>query len=439
MRTEDRSGDVLVVDQIGRTRYLTPQGYLFCEGVRISSTKPRLYRAQEIPEIEPSAGMVLMQCTPDVLFSDETLASYQGMDVTQMHPDAMLGPGTWKEATVGTVLNPRRGDGADADYLLADLLIKDQAAIDLVMSGKPEVSCGYDSMREQIKPGVGRFTRIIGNHVALVDRGRAGPDCAIQDGASTMAMRRTVWDRLKTAFAAKDEAAFDEELEAAKEESTAPESDGKGAVVVHFHNAPAPEAVGEAKEAETDDDGEAADPMKAVLEAIAAIGARLDKIEAGNKAGEETGETDDADEKKDEDTAEEKKDEEKEPTMDRAAFQAVVSQAEILCPGVKLPVLGATADGKNIAAAASVLRKSALEGAFKTADRKMFVTKVAGARPNFGKMTGDALSIAFSGAAELAREANNKSTPNFDHRNFPQGKMTAAKLQEINAASRAGK
>ena len=115
-----------------------------------------------------------------------------------------------------------------------------------------------------------------------------------------------------------------------------------------------------------------------------------------------------------------------------------VSQAEILCPGVKIPTLDAKADGKSIAASAVLLRKSALEGAFKSSDRKVFVTKVAGARPNFGKMTGDALTMAFAGAAELAREANNKSQ-SFDHKNFPQGKMTAAKLQEINAASRAGK
>jgi hypothetical protein len=31
-------------------------------------------------------------------------------------------------------------------------------------------------------PSVRRQTSINGNHVALVDRGRAGPECAIKDG-----------------------------------------------------------------------------------------------------------------------------------------------------------------------------------------------------------------------------------------------------------------
>ncbi len=469
MKTEDRSGDVLVVDQIGRTRYLTPAGYLFCEGVRISSIKPRLYRPDEIPEIEPASGMVLMQCDPEVLFSEETIASYQGMDVTQMHPGELLTPETWRQSTVGTVLNPRRGEGADADYLLADLLIKDQDAIDLVLSGRPEVSCGYDSDREQVKPGVGRFTRIIGNHTALVDKGRAGPDCAIQDKDTIMA-KRTVWDRLKTAFAAKDEAAFNEELEAAKSEGTGEEP--KGGVVVHVHNAPAAAAVDPDGVDIKDDDegaGTAPDPIKALTEAVAAIAARLDKIEAGlskdTAAGANEGKTDDDDGNtnsgagvngssgsgadsgpgvagiNDGDEKDDKKDEKDAKTMDRAAFQSVVSQAEILCPGVKLPTLDTKASGKVIADAADALRKTALEGAFKSPERKIFVTKVAGARPNLGKMTGDALAIAFSGAAELAREANNRvgERQSFDHKNFPQGPMTAAKLQEINAASRAGK
>jgi len=44
-----------------------------------------------------------------------------------------------------------------------------------------EVSCGYDAQYEQIEKGKGKQREIIGNHVALVTKGRAGNRCTIQD------------------------------------------------------------------------------------------------------------------------------------------------------------------------------------------------------------------------------------------------------------------
>ena len=68
----------------------------------------------------------------------------------------------------------------------ADLAARTAAA--LTAQGVTEVSLGYDADYEQTAPGVGRQTNIIGNHVALVERGRCGPRCAIGD-------RQTVSDK----------------------------------------------------------------------------------------------------------------------------------------------------------------------------------------------------------------------------------------------------
>jgi hypothetical protein len=65
---------------------------------------------------------------------------------------------------------------------LGDLLITTEKGIELVKSGLREVSCGYDAQYEQIEKGKGKQREIIGNHVALVTKGRAGGRCAIQDG-----------------------------------------------------------------------------------------------------------------------------------------------------------------------------------------------------------------------------------------------------------------
>lgn len=69
-----------------------------------------------------------------------------------------------------------------SDLLLGDLLITTEKGIELVKSGLREVSCGYDAQYEQIEKGKGRQKEIIGNHIALVTKGRAGGRCAIQDG-----------------------------------------------------------------------------------------------------------------------------------------------------------------------------------------------------------------------------------------------------------------
>lgn len=445
-RIFDRSADVLVAESIGRTRYRTPEGYLYCEGVRLASTKDLLYRADEIPEVQAIDGVVVMLRPPEVLFSDEAIASYQGKDITLTHPDELLTPVTWQGATVGTILNPRRGDGVEEDYLLVDFLIKDQSAIDAVEKRRlREVSAGYDADREQVKPGVGRFTRIIGNHAALVDQGRCGPACAIGD--ANMA-KRTIWDRLREAFNTKDAAAFEREVAAAMDSDEGGEEGGKHHVVVNVNGAPAatPAPAGEGGGAGDDD------PLAAIAKSLDGLTSkftdfetRLTKLEtpaAGNGdegKGEGEGETEEeqkAREEKERAEADSKK------SMDaatvpvvRSEFQSVVSKAEILAPGLTLPSFDAKASKKTMADAMCGLRRRALEKAFGDEKRKEFVIKIAGDSPDFAGMSCDHATVIFNAATELARVAVNAGHGSFD-RTGKDGPMTAAKLQEINEAAR---
>jgi Uncharacterized protein conserved in bacteria (DUF2213) len=92
-----------------------------------------------------------------------------------------VNPDNWKGLAVGAVQHPRRGEGDQHDMLVADLLITDRRAIELIKSGKKELSCGYDVDYEELSPGIGRHFNIVINHVAIVDEGRCGPRCAIVD------------------------------------------------------------------------------------------------------------------------------------------------------------------------------------------------------------------------------------------------------------------
>ena len=170
--------------QIGRTQSLTPEGYLLCRGVAIARTGELRYHESELPVDPDPAGMITITRSPEEVFSPTTIASFEGKPVTIEHPDEFVNPSNWREHEVGTVSNVRRGEGIEDDMLIADLLVKDADAIEHVRRDRPEVSCGYESEYEQTAPGYAVQRSIVGNHVALVDRGRAGPRCAIRDRAA---------------------------------------------------------------------------------------------------------------------------------------------------------------------------------------------------------------------------------------------------------------
>lgn len=445
--TNDRAGDVLVVKAIGKTRYRTPDGYLYCEGVKIASTKPLLYRGEEMRNVKPQFGMVLMNRDADVLFSEETIASFQGKPITNSHPPQLVNPKTWKEKSVGVVLNPRRGEGiVDGDFLIADFLITDEKTIKEIEDKKVEVSCGYDQDHEQLKPGLGRFTRITGNHVALVERGRCGAACAIGDEETTMAnqTKRSVFDRLRTAFKANDEAAFDEELKAVKD---AAENDAQHLII---------EVNPETHKAGVQAVADEVDPLTKLQASFDALNARLDALEgkAGDNKGKSPEECEEEEKKKaakkkaEDEAAAKAADEAKaaadKSTMDamtiatlRLDFQDVVGKAEILSPGINIPTFDATANSKEtIADQMCGLRKSALQRALGDTKRKQIVESVIGKNVTVDGLSCDQLTLAFNAATEVARLTNNTSKVSFDHANFRQGPMTAARMQELNESYR---
>ncbi len=95
--------------------------------------------------------------------------------------------------------------------------------------------------------------------------------------------KRNVWDRIRTAFKANDEAALNEELEAAQKAYDEEEGENTHRLVIEMK--PAEPAA--KPEEETKDDGEEGDPMAAalqpIMEALAAISARLDKSRPLNR------------------------------------------------------------------------------------------------------------------------------------------------------------
>jgi hypothetical protein len=209
MVMHDRS-TVFHCDAVGKSQSMTPEGFLICHDVPIARTGEYLYGPGETP-LEPGPdSMVHIWRSPDEVFHKDAIASFEGKDVVDDHPNDGVTPDNWRDLAVGHIQNVHKGEGVNDDYLFADLVIKDLKAIKAIQEGKKEVSAGYDAEYRSTGPGRGEQYNIRGNHVALVDRGRCGPRCAIKDhqGELPMSKPATFKDRLMAMFGAKDEAEF---------------------------------------------------------------------------------------------------------------------------------------------------------------------------------------------------------------------------------------
>lgn len=124
---------------------------------------------------------------PEEVFADASLRSASHMPITVDHPDVAVNPDNWSSLAVGEVSTLAKKDG---EWVLFPVILKDATAIASFEAGKREVSAGYTCLVDWT-PGTtadgeaydARQTNIKFNHLALVDRARAGSKARIGDGA----------------------------------------------------------------------------------------------------------------------------------------------------------------------------------------------------------------------------------------------------------------
>ena len=469
-------------EQLGSKQRLTPEGFLLCEEVPIARLGVLYYAAGETP-IEPAAdGIARVSRDEAALFSQQTIASFSGKAVTNEHPDEKIDPDNWREYATGSVSNVRRGEGINADCLLADLLITDAAAIADVRGGKREVSCGYEADYEDTGPGTGRQTNIIGNHVALVEKGRCGPRCSIGDQAMPVVRRKIIRqsaaDKIRLAFKTGDAAAMEEALSGLPDNVEGPAAealaDTSGDQHIHLHinsgpgNGSEPVANTGAR-IESADDGEgspmnadpaapdasAGDPMSKVLAILESLDARISALEqsagGGDGDADNMGDPDPAMPQADELPADfdpdkkgaQKADEdggEKEVTKDSSGlsgdFAMALSNAELLVPGTRAPTFDARAKRQQSLDALCAFKRGVLSKALADADTAEAL------KQTFPRLTVDAakklpcgeLSVTFDAAAGIMRQHNNSKLARSGTIHLPTGTPKAPPTPaELNA------
>lgn len=448
-------------EKLGKKRELTPEGFLICFDVPIARTGQMIYGPDETP-IEPNDdGYVRIDRDEDEVFRPETIASFAGKPVTNDHPPEDVTPDNWKEYDVGTVLNPRRGTGAEDDLLIADLLIKDKQAIQDVLDGKREVSAGYDADYEETGEGRGRQRNIIANHVALVEEGRCGPRCAIGDRSFkpsfTEKSKMKINDLLRRAFKAKDEKELEDIARDAEGEVA-----GEHHVHVHLPGAGAAMTDEEAEEArrkkEADDKTHDADEHesriasleeghKKILEMLAEINKKIGGARDG-ESEEERKEKENKDRARDEEAEDELEEEAPVGTGDAArkardsvyledSFQETVSLAEILAPGIRIPTFDRKADPKASLDSICRLRRSALDLAYGQPDTRGFIDEANGGRKfDIQHMSCGAVRTLFRSVAAMKKAANNGNARDRRVDDLRSAGVAPTSLAEINRRNR---
>jgi len=181
-------------------REFTDEGFLRVPG-KVARTGIQQYLACELG-LDGDPNRVINVYRPEEeVFAADSLASYDSSDITLQHPDTLVDSSNYSRTVKGVVRGP--GVRTDDDWVQCNLIVKAKDAVDAIMAGTCELSAGYTATYDDT-PGTApdgtpyqfRQTNIRINHVAVVDRARAGSSARIFDTKTTgdKAMHQIVTD-----------------------------------------------------------------------------------------------------------------------------------------------------------------------------------------------------------------------------------------------------
>ena len=166
---------------------ITPEGFLRVDAfaTRVGVFTYRKADGSVVRELRP----------PEEVFHPDSIKSLRQLPVTNDHPSELLTSKDAKKYMVGST-----GENVDkADqFLKTSVTVYDADTIEDIKAGKQEVSCGYESELEE-SPGVFQGEKydviqrnIRYNHLAIVNKGRAGPDVRLRMDSNSAVLQEGV-------------------------------------------------------------------------------------------------------------------------------------------------------------------------------------------------------------------------------------------------------
>lgn len=191
----------LFIDKFSFTpsaRSYTSEGYLIAPA-KIARPGMQLYRGIDLmaspgfPADKFSKDSVVKVYRPaEEVFDQASINSFKNVAVTNEHPPQLLNARTHRKYAVGLVLSDVQKDEASG-CLSATIKVTDADTIQNINDGKCEVSAGYLSevvFEDGTTPSGEKYDAIQkgieGNHVAIVDKGRAGDKIRLADNQMVM-------------------------------------------------------------------------------------------------------------------------------------------------------------------------------------------------------------------------------------------------------------
>ena len=174
---------------ISTEREYTDEGFLKVPA-RISRIGIQEYLAVEMGLTDRDPKDIIRVYRPEEeVFSDNSLNSFTSKPVTNNHPPELVNTKNFRQYGVGFSGPEVTRDGMFAKTVLN---VTDEEAIKNIESGKVELSNGYTAdidWTPGVTPDGEQYDavqrNIKGNHIAIVERGRAGPACRVADNLPT--------------------------------------------------------------------------------------------------------------------------------------------------------------------------------------------------------------------------------------------------------------
>jgi hypothetical protein len=174
------------------SREIDPRTGFLRAPAKIARTGVQVYSARDLGLDGGDKPVRLYRPLEEVSKSART---FESVPMTDEHPPMDVTAENWRQLAAGDV----RDVTMEGEFLCACVIVKDADTIDVVRDGKAELSCGYSFSLDMTSgttaageqyDGIQRD--IEGNHVAIVDRGRAGPRVRIADRRGTIMTKHRI-------------------------------------------------------------------------------------------------------------------------------------------------------------------------------------------------------------------------------------------------------